>query len=37
MIPKNKVSRRVLLKGLGATVALPWLESVPVLANVPAA
>ncbi|WP_020473893.1 DUF1552 domain-containing protein [Zavarzinella formosa] len=26
------ISRRVLLKGLGATVALPWLESVPLLA-----
>jgi len=24
---KSKISRRVLLKGLGATVALPWLES----------
>ena len=26
---RNKISRRVLLKGLGFTVALPWLESVP--------
>lgn len=32
----KKVSRRVLLKGLGATVALPWLESIPVLADEPA-
>jgi len=32
----NKVSRRVLLQGLGATVALPWLESVSVLAAEPA-
>src|SRR5437868_9720125 len=25
-----KLSRRTLLKGLGVTMALPWLESVPV-------
>ena len=28
-----QVSRRVVLKGLGATVALPWLESVRLLAG----
>lgn len=33
MIAEPKVSRRVLLKGLGATVALPWLESVSLLAG----
>ncbi len=32
MTAKTAVSRRVYLKGLGVTVALPWLESVPVLA-----
>ena len=26
---RTKISRRVLLKGLGVSVALPWLESVP--------
>jgi len=31
-----QVSRRVVLKGLGATVALPWLESVRALADQPA-
>lgn len=29
----SAISRRVVLKGLGATVALPWLESVRVLAD----
>src|SRR5581483_5646621 len=29
-------SRRVVLKGLGATVALPWLESLSSLAGEPA-
>ncbi len=33
MTSPNNVSRRVLLKGLGVTVALPWLESVPAIAN----
>src|SRR5690242_18594359 len=32
MTLESKVSRRVVLKGLGATVALPWLESVNALA-----
>ena len=32
MTANTAVSRRVLLKGLGVTVALPWLESVPALA-----
>jgi hypothetical protein len=31
-----EISRRVLLKGLGATVALPWLESASALADSPA-
>lgn len=33
MISEAKVSRRVLLKGLGVSVALPWLESVPAMAG----
>jgi len=33
MIADSKVSRRLMLKGLGASVALPWLESVPVFAG----
>lgn len=33
----KKVSRRTVLKGIGATVALPWLESVPAFAAGPAA
>lgn len=36
MMREPKVSRRVLLKGLGATIALPWLESGPALAAGPA-
>lgn len=31
MTPDTPISRRVLLKGLGITVALPWLESVNAL------
>jgi hypothetical protein len=31
MIAGKTISRRVLLKGLGVSLALPWLESVPVL------
>jgi hypothetical protein len=27
--PSNKISRRTLLRGIGVTMALPWLESVP--------
>lgn len=34
---ESTVSRRMLLKGIGATVALPWLESIPVLAAEPVA
>ena len=30
---KRKLSRRVILQGMGATVALPWLESVRALAD----
>jgi hypothetical protein len=33
MIHDSAISRRVLLKGLGVTVALPWLESVNALAG----
>jgi hypothetical protein len=28
--PSHKISRRTLLKGIGVTIALPWLESLPV-------
>jgi hypothetical protein len=31
------ISRRTLLRGLGCTVALPWLEAIPLLAREPAA
>src|SRR6201992_925711 len=31
------LSRRAVLRGAGCTVALPWLESLPALADVPAA
>ncbi len=37
MTVDRPVSRRMLLKGLGVTVALPWLESVDVFAAGPAA
>ncbi len=33
MTASPNISRRVLLQGLGASVALPWLESSPVWAN----
>lgn len=33
----KKFTRRRVLQGIGATVALPWLESVPALAAEPAA
>ncbi|HIF33008.1 MAG TPA: hypothetical protein EYQ75_15290, partial [Planctomycetaceae bacterium] len=26
----QKLSRRTVLRGLGASIALPWLESIPV-------
>jgi uncharacterized protein DUF1552 len=32
----NKINRRTLLKGVGVTMALPWLESIPVLGSAPA-
>ncbi len=32
MTASTRMSRRTLLKGLGVSVALPWLESLPVLA-----
>lgn len=34
---RSKLSRRVILQGLGATVALPWLESARLLAAEPIA
>ncbi len=37
MIDDFKLSRRVLLKGLGFTVALPWLESMNAMAVAPTA
>jgi hypothetical protein len=33
MTSGNKISRRLLLKGLGVSIALPWLESLPALAG----
>jgi len=33
MTPKKNVSRRTLLRGMGAAVALPWLESMGPLQN----
>jgi hypothetical protein len=35
--PKPSVSRRTFLRGAGVTVALPWLESVPVWGSAPTA
>src|SRR5580692_4163146 len=32
----HKVSRRTVLRGLGVTVALPWLEAIPLCAKEPA-
>jgi hypothetical protein len=34
--PSPKPTRRTVLRGLGVTVALPWLEAIPLLANEPA-
>ena len=31
----SQFTRRIVLKGLGASVALPWLESIPSLAAEP--
>jgi hypothetical protein len=33
MTVESKISRRLLLKGLGVSIALPWLESLPVWAE----
>lgn len=33
--PKSSISRRVVLRGAGCTMALPWLESLHALANTP--
>ena len=35
--PAGKISRRAVLRGLGVTMALPWLESVAALAGEDAA
>ncbi|OWK40323.1 DUF1552 domain-containing protein [Fimbriiglobus ruber] len=37
MTATNTISRRAVLKGLGVTVALPWLESLAARAGTPAA
>jgi len=34
---KSRVSRRTVLRGIGATMALPWLESLHALADTPSA
>jgi len=36
MTPTHHLNRRTVLKGIGATVALPWLESMPAFAAAPA-
>src|SRR5690348_12616122 len=36
MMHSHKISRRTLLKGVGVTMALPWLESIPVWGSEPA-
>ena len=36
-MPKSRISRRTVLRGAGATMALPWLESLHVLADTPPA
>ena len=35
--PQSPVSRRTFLRGVGVTMALPWLESLPVWGAAPAA
>jgi hypothetical protein len=37
MTPKSRITRRTVLKGVGVTMALPWLESIPVWGAEPAA
>ena len=32
---RSEISRRTLLKGLGVSVALPWLESIALTAPTP--
>ena len=34
---KQPLSRRAFLHGVGVTMALPWLESIPVFGSMPAA
>lgn len=36
-ISKSRISRRTVLRGAGATMALPWLESLHALADTPSA
>src|SRR5262247_1258429 len=33
----HRLSRRAMLRGLGVTMALPWLETLPVWGDTPAA
>src|SRR2546421_973201 len=35
-VPSHQLSRRAVLRGLGVTMALPWLESLPVWGDEPA-
>jgi hypothetical protein len=37
MIHSHRLSRRAFLRGLGVTMALPWMESVPVWGDLPGA
>ena len=34
---RGPISRRTFLRGAGVTMALPWLESIPVWGSAPAA
>src|SRR5215213_3427582 len=34
---RRQITRRMLLRGVGVTMALPWLESIPVWGETPSA
>src|SRR5688572_19300311 len=33
MPPRSPISRRTVIRGVGVTVALPWLEALPLVAH----
>jgi len=37
LVNRPRMSRRAVLRGVGVTMALPWLESLPVFGAAPAA